>query len=304
MSMKLERAVWSYWDKPFRHHHNSVWWSERHHLLAWILSLETARRHYPETVLHTDREGHRLLVDGLGLGFTEVHTDLDQLDGADPDWWVLGKLYTYRAQERPFIHIDTDVFLWQPIDPAVSSAPVFGQNPEWFNFDGGSWYQPKYYDQCLRQQGGWMPEAWRWYVDRRGGEAVCCGILGGQSPEFIRDYADQAIRFISHPDNQPIWAGMEHKIGDNILFEQYFLSACIAFHTQQANTRFQGITTGYVFESPEVAYQGDKAREIGYTHLIGGAKRNEEYARRLEARVARDYPNAYRRCLEYLRKAA
>lgn len=304
MNGLIRRAVWSYWTKPFSHHYSSVWKSEKHHLLAWILSLETARRHCSETVLYTDDVGYELLVEGLGLNFTEVHTDLNCLKGADPDWWVLGKLYAYQAQEKPFIHIDTDVFLWNPIAKDVSSASVFGQNREWFHFDGGSWYQPKYYDERLRQEGGWMPEEWIWYVEHMGSEAVCCGVLGGQNCDFIRDYADKAIRFINHPDNQSIWASMDYKIGDNILFEQYFLSACIAFHTQQSNTQFQGINVGFIFESPEMAYQDDRAREIGYTHLIGGAKRNEEYAKRLEARVVREYPDLYKRCLNYYQRAA
>jgi hypothetical protein len=39
-----------------------------------------------------------------------------------------------------------------------------------------------------------------------------------------------------------------------------------------------------------------RARQRGYTHLIGGAKRNRKLARALENRVARDYPDRYERC--------
>ena len=294
----MDRAVWSFWTKPFHHHYNLMWKSEKHHLYAWILSLETARKHYPETALYTDDEGYDLLIERLGLNFTEVHTDLNCIKDADPDWWVLGKLHTYQAQEKPFIHIDSDVFLWKAIAKYVTSASVFGQNPEWFDINGGSWYQPKNYHERLRQGGGWMPEEWSWFVENQGGEAICCGILGGQDFEFIRDYASKAISFINHPDNQAIWASMDHKIGDNILFEQYFLSACIAFHKRHTKTQFKDINVAYVFESPDMAYQGERACEVGYTHLIGGAKRNEKYARHLEARVAREYPEFYKRCLD------
>ena len=179
MSVNIHRCIWSFWSKPFQMHCHKTWASEKHHLLAWILSVETARRHYPETVLYTDDEGARMLVDGLGLSFSEVSTALNDLHDADPEWWVLGKLHAYRAQKKPFIHIDNDAFLWQPLAPDIAAASVFTQSPEWFPFDGESWYRPRFYDQCLREQGGWMPDEWCWYIERGMGEAVACGVLGG-----------------------------------------------------------------------------------------------------------------------------
>src|SRR5512144_869064 len=107
------RAVWSFWSKPYAAHRVRVWASEKHHRLSWILSLERARRHYRPTVLYTDDDGVRLLVDGLGLDFDAVHTTLNALSATDPEWWALGKLYAYRSQSEAFVHVDNDVFLWK-----------------------------------------------------------------------------------------------------------------------------------------------------------------------------------------------
>jgi len=71
-------------------------------------------------MLVTDTEGARLLVDKLGLRFTTVMTTLTALDDADPEWWVLGKLWAYRAQTEPFVHLDNDVFLGDVMDPDVA----------------------------------------------------------------------------------------------------------------------------------------------------------------------------------------
>src|SRR6476646_849506 len=106
------RAVWSFWTKPFKEHHHDVWFSEKHHLLSWALSFETARKHYPETALITDEEGAELLVGHLGLEFEHVSTELSELRDADERWWVLGKLRAYCVQQEPFVHLDNDVFLW------------------------------------------------------------------------------------------------------------------------------------------------------------------------------------------------
>jgi hypothetical protein len=95
------KAVWSFWSKPFEAHRRHSWPSVRHHLFAWVLSVETARRHYPETCLVTDAAGARLLVDEIGLPFKHVSTELNTLDQYNPDWWALGKVYAYRMQTEP-----------------------------------------------------------------------------------------------------------------------------------------------------------------------------------------------------------
>jgi hypothetical protein len=57
------KAVWSFWSKPFAAHRHAMWPSEKHHLCSWVLSVETARQHYPDTWLVTDNAGARMLMD-------------------------------------------------------------------------------------------------------------------------------------------------------------------------------------------------------------------------------------------------
>ena len=95
---------------------------------------------------------------------------------------------------------------------------------------------------------------------------------------FVNHYADVAIRIIEHPANQTAWHLMGFKIGDNILFEQYLLSACIAYHANHETSPFYGVHVQCLFGSAGDAFTPDRAREAGYTHLIGGAKRNDELA--------------------------
>jgi hypothetical protein len=290
------RAVWSFWSRPFRDFHRRTWASERHHLLAWALSVETARRHYPDTALVTDSDGARLLVDALGLPFAQVSTQLDGLAGCDPEWWVLGKLHAYRVQERPFLHLDGDVFLWNALPPDVAVGAVIAQNPESFDFDGeDSWYRPRAVEAAVVEAGGWLPEEWRRFTASRTGAALCCGILGGHRTDMLREFADRAIRIIGHPANAPAWSRLDDRIGSNILFEQYFLAAFLAFH---------GIAPRCLFDSAVESWDPEAARRIGYTHLIGGSKSDPDLARRLEARVRRDHPEYHERILRLTPAAA
>jgi hypothetical protein len=299
--MSLLKAVWSFWAKPVRARCRRAWLSDRHHLCAWILSVETARKHYPHTCLYTDDAGARLLVDGLGLEFEHVSTALNALEEHDPAWWAIGKLYTYRLQTDPFVHLDNDVFLWKPLSQSVESAPVFAQNPEYF-IVGASYYQPQEFERVLRHlTDGWIPEEWTWYRSAgRPQRAECCGVFGGNRVDFVNHFADLAIRLIEHPANQRGWELLEEKIAHNILFEQYLLSACIEYHRDRPDSPYRDIDVQYVFRSSYDAFNPEDATKAGFTHLIAGAKRNATIAARLEKRVQQDYPEHYERCIKCL----
>jgi hypothetical protein len=295
------RAVWSFWSKPFAAHRHLVWSSDKHHLLSWVLSTETARRHYARSVLITDTAGARMLVDGIGLAFDEVDTTLDAIADADPSWWALGKLYAYRAQTEPFVHIDNDVFLFKALPQELESAPVFAQNAEHF-VPGQSFYRPEAVESALSVAShAWLPPEWLWY--RQNGansRGECCGVLGGSHVDFIRHYAAQAIRMIDEPGNRRALEALPDKLVHTCLLEQYLLAACIEYYRAHAGSPFDDVAIRYLFSSIEEAFSSETAARLGYTHLIADSKHDLAVMARLEARVARDYPDRFQGCTEYL----
>jgi len=288
-------AVWSFWSKPWDDLPGHAWDSSMHHFLSWILSFETARKHYPKTHLVTDTNGARILSELLGLEFDSISTHLDCLDCADPRWWALGKIYAYRMQEEPFVHIDSDVYMWEPLSPELETSSVIAQNPEYFTL-GKSWYHPEKFMKISRSK-GWLPEELDWFIGSgKCQKAECCGIFGGCDLDFIRFYANRAINLVEHPVNSHVWSQIG---GDNILVEQYYLSACLEYYRSIRGNRFADIDIGYVFESSEEAFRPGVAESVGFTHLIGGAKRNSSLLERLSRRVERDYPLQYEHCMKY-----
>jgi hypothetical protein len=295
------KAIWSFWTKP-HDYRRLTWLNERHHLLAWALSLGTVRQHYQHTTLHTDTPGKKLLVDAIGLEFENVSIALDALGECDPAWWGLAKLDAYRSQTEPFIHFDNDTFLWRRLPERIEFAQVLAQNPEDF-FLGTSYYTPEKFDQVLDANQGWVPEEWKWYGSigpRR--RAACCGVFGGNNLDFIRHYANTAFAMAEHPRNCARWACSKKENSDNLLFEQYLLSACINYHRGRADSPFRSIDIHYLFRDWDEALCSGAAAELGYTHLIGGAKRDLQVAERLEKRVEREYPECYERILEATQK--
>jgi hypothetical protein len=276
--------------------HRNIWLNEQSHWFSWVLSVESARKHYSELVLITDRDGARVLVDEIGLPFTEVTTELDALDDADCGWWAIGKLHAYRAQRRPFVHIDSDVFLWQRLPAILEYAPVFAQSPELLSdYDI---YEPARIHRLLQSHDGSIPPEFTWYLSRAFQVAACCGILGGNDVEFIRYYAGLAIDVALNPRNRSAWM-QEGDIGRHIpLIEQYLLCACVEYQQVQPVPVYPGVRIEYMF--PNASFE--RAAEVGYTHLLSDAKRHRDVIERLERVVRRDYPEYYSRCMEVSRR--
>jgi hypothetical protein len=291
------RAVWSFWSKPYEGHKGRAWREPRHHLLAWGLSLRLAREHFPETMLVTDSEGKALLVDRLGLEFTEVSTELDRLRGVDPGWWALGKLVAYSLQDRPFVHLDTDVFLWRPLPQALASAPVFAQCPERHAYGQGR-CDPLKIELLFERHGLSVPVEWEWAVSLEANwfREENCGIVGGNRVDFLRHYADTAIRMVTDPAHAPAWSEMPHKDEFNMLMEQFWLAACVDYHRLHPQSPFRGIAVRYLFSTMDAAFNPEVAAQAGFTHLLYDTKSHPEVAARLERRVAEIDPAFLRHC--------
>jgi hypothetical protein len=287
------RAVWSFWSAPFVAHYRHSWARPVDHLLSWVISVKTATRHYPDAMLVTDSPGRRLLVDRLGLPFTAVSTELDALDGRDVAWWMLGKLVAYRLQTGPFVHIDSDVFLWNRLPPHMTDSPVLAQNPEYHQRAD---YGIDELGATLRENDGWLPDEWEWasaldHIVR----VENCGILGGQDAAFLHHYAMVALAMVQCEANQEALRSFSVGFWHNCAVEQFLLAACIGFHAARSGSPYYGVRVAHLFPSWTEANDTNYAGRVGYTHLMGG-KRIPAAGQRLAARVQRDWPAFYRRC--------
>lgn len=296
------KAVWSYWSKPLQEGIAARWQSQENFLLSWVLSVESARKHYPRTCFCGDSTSAALLVDGLGLQFDEVQLALDDLVDADPHWWALGKLYAYLAQDEPFVHIENDSFLWKRLPAHVEAAPVFAQNPEYFLSGLSREYLLDTIEEALcADEACWLPPEWPWarriYADHQ--RAIGCGIFGGRHIGFIHHYAATVIRFVQEPANQRALSGLSQRFLHMLSAEQFVLGACVDYHRHSPCSQFQGVAIEFLFTSLNEALR--PLNDVGYTHLIGPAKHNPRIAKRIAERVAQDYPEQYKRCQSFVR---
>lgn len=292
------RAVWSFWSRPYYAGY-SRWYTDWHHWLGWGLSLHTVSQFYPDTSLVTDDAGARILIDRLQLPFVHVSTLLNKIRNDDADWWSLGKLEAYRHQDEPFAHVDADLFLWKRLAREVELADVFAQNPEPITL-GASLYTPEELESVIGA--GWLPSEWSWYRRQPKLESQCCGVLGGNRLDFIKHYANTALRIIRNPRNRSAMKRLREKSRHMLLIEQFVLTACVEYHRTQ-RSRFGEIEMRHVFATVDEALNPQASIRAGFTHLAGPAKRNPRVARHLEHRVRKEIPEFYERCTNILTQA-
>ena len=290
------RAVWSFWSEPYRSHYAGVWGTPLNHWLAWVVSVLSASKHYPDTLLVTDTSGAKILVDQLGLPFAAVSTELDRLRGRDSGWWVLGKLIAYQLQTTPFVHIDSDAFLWKRLPAALEMASVMVQHQERYGA-GQDIYRPQDVERSFAETGGVLPVEWEWARSQGPGlTAENCGILGGHDLAFLRHYAETALALVERPENNAGWMQHPHKWRFTYIVEQFLLSACLGYHRFHPTSPHKGVRAHYLFRSWDEARNPNLAAKVGFTHLMGESKRAPVVMQRLADRVRRDWPDYFRRC--------
>ncbi len=249
-------------------------------------------------MLVTDTWGKRLLIDQLGLGFTRVSTELDSLDDADPAWWALGKLFAYRLQHEPFLHLDTDVFLWKPLPAALLAAPVFAQYPEEHTALDDSTH-PEDVETAFARENLRVPAEWEWSRSRSpySFREANCGIVGGMNSGFLRYYADRAIGMALNPLHATAWRRCPDSGTFNMLLEQFFLDSCVMYHRSHPESPFRGVFMRYLFTTQAEGFDMQYAARAGFTHLLGDAKRNPRVLERLEERMRLEDEPFYRHCV-------
>ena len=299
------RAVWSFWSKPFLAFKGRIWREPWHHLLAWGLSVRLASKHYPDTMLVTDQAGAELLVERLGLRFTHVRTDLEQLRHADVGWWALGKLFAYSMQDRPFVHLDTDVFLWKRLPARLEGAAVFTQCPE-THPPLDEWCGPGDIEAAFAAHNLVLPPEWQWTRSQPsvGFREENCGILGGTRVDFIRHFSQLGLELALNPVYAQAWAKLPYKAGYMMMIEQFLLAACLDYHRVHPGSPFSGIRGRHLFSSWAQAFDPLVTARVGYTHLLGDAKTHPGITQRLEHRMQREDPELFRRCIRVAQTAS
>ena len=250
------RGVMSLWTKT------PMFVPTRGPMLIQTLAVNLAARVFAETEFVTDKRGAEIAV-LLGWPFGEISTPLE-------DWpadglahiWALGKLVACALQTKPFVQFDGDVLLFKPLPKRLTRHRLIAQSPDF----------PHYYSSRD------MRAAQALAGFESGGTSYNAGLLGGNDVALVRAYAwaglDLAQKFRGSPLNGTT---------TSMIVEQYQLGVF---------SRRVGVEIGTLLPLAPTRKQVAKA---GYAHLTGGAKREDKWIAKAEARMAADFPEAYER---------
>lgn len=247
------KIYYSYWENGWR--------PEALNLDMWRLSVELAKKHYGKKNIYliTKTESAHLFKD---FEFAEIITVLDKM----PDFqktWSLGKIYAFKeaAKNGPFVHLDSDVFLWEPLPESLLNSYVFAQSPdESIKRDNGLWGSP--YDLGhIKNIYGKLPEDWQNVLDSQVDKTVInMGIFGGSNTKFISDYCDFVLEMILNPEFYDLWNGINK--GEHI-------TACLPCLIEQFNLKIfaekKGVEVKFLLDDLN---DKNKKSYLKYTHLM------------------------------------
>lgn len=265
------------------------WLNQESHLMSWALSCLSISKHY-DVALYTDTEGKRMLVDRLKLPYKEVHVVYDDL-AVLPHHWAIAKIKTYTLQVEPFIHVDGDIYIPNPLPDDILKAGLVAQNREI-----GTKYYRRMVDRMLSFGTIKLPRYIEQGLEEESISSYNMGIFGGNDVDFIHEYCDEAMRFVR--DNDINNASLPHsRVVCNIFFEQIILAAFADLKKREvASVLGRDVKDeGYSgFEFCDLAYYEQRA----FFHLLGGHKRNPYNCDMIGKTLLRLYPEYYERIVK------
>lgn len=282
------KIVHSYWSKPFLESQDGSLggWSQRiFHYMSWALSCLKFREIYDRMELVTDKEGQNLLIDKLGLPYTNVQVALNELDHYPSYLWALGKLYAYGIQEEPFIHVDGDFYIWQRFPTEIEEAPLVA-----FHKEDGFVYDRIYYEDVSTTLNYIPDEIIKFRQDIPDVIEANAGIIGGNDYMFFKEYVRKAFDFVNK--NRQHLDTLKYKDKFNSIFEQY-LFYCLAWRRRKS-IRF--LIEGKValdFSDQVLFYLLPHIKT--FIHAAGFWKNNFFIGEQVAMRLAYEYPEYYRR---------
>lgn len=215
-------------------------------LASTELSARLAKKHFGRIELYTNAEGKEL-VNGFANVYDKIH--LSHTSEIIPEGWTYSKILTYSLQKEPFIHLDNDVFLFDPLPEDILNTDVFFQNVEALTKECHHfyWHTAKEFKTELADIQPICPAY-----------AINTGVLGCNNLKFIKSYAKEAKKLYSRIAEHCYTSDFT-RIHIPILMEQQL----IVSHLADLDVKF------LFNEDFEANYAGLK-----YTHLIADSKRN------------------------------
>ena len=219
--------VQSFWSKPFLNLDSSVvnyrsaggFIDKRYFYYCWALSFLHLKELGERIILFTDDTGMYLLVDVLGLDYSDIFVEFNQLDHLPSAYWAIPKLVAYSRVNTPFLHVDGDLLVYNGFKNLE-----LGNKGRVFEFENRALSKEHIGTIELLDRIA-LPES------PDGGFAeLNCGVVGGTDYRFFNDFAEYSLSLFYNNLSKLDTGNLKYnKNVINSYFEQY-LAFCYARH--------------------------------------------------------------------------
>lgn len=281
------KIIQSFWSKPFltkkQQESNADrtiggYNNEEQFWTAMALSCLTLSEFY-EVELITDSFGKEILTNKLNLPYKKVSTELDSLQDYDASLWALGKIKAFSLQREPFLHVDNDVFIWEPFPSHFEKRDLIAQSEE--NNKSGV-----YTDICnfIESESFIVPEILKPYLKEYKTKETCAynaGIIGGCNIDFFQLFSRYAFQLVD------LNIGKLNKI-DTGLFNMFFEQSL--FYSLSLNQNIPVFTLFPNSGGEYIPVEFDLIPKRWYIHTIGITKRYDTVCEQVHLRLLQKNP--------------
>ena len=282
----IEKAVFSYFNPEDSFFHRCGFSLYSDFLYTTALAVLCASRHFKEVEMVTNDWGVDMFKK-IGLPVTSYSNKLNEMKDVSRFFWAYGKLLAYTEQKVPFVHLDNDVFVWDPLPRRILKADLCFQSHEPFELAGYGYYdmlKPCWNDMPVRPQK---------IVDNEVTDfAYNCGICGGHNLDFFKEWIECSRQYIFAEENQQNFFEKYASvmIHQNLFHEQYFAASLIKMHGMRKKVE---VLDADVTKIPD---------KLKYTHLWGTTKKDFSMMRRVNMRLQIEDPKFHKRVTGFIKK--
>jgi hypothetical protein len=286
------KIIQSFWSKPAFHSVQNYlnarkfggWLNFKYFLISAAYSCLTLRKNHKKVYLYTDTQGQELMDDLLRLPFEEISTSLNQLGDEDHRLWIRGKMHVIEQQQEPFIHVDNDIYVWEPLPTpnrfiVQSRVPIWTEyklslNEIFANFD--------YIPECLLQR----PTEKTMVAN--------VGLIGGHDIDFFQRFCELSRNLLERNRKHLPVIGIG---GFNQMMEEYLFTSMLRHENKDVFYLLESFNHNFPpshlnFSLVPVVYH--------YIHLIGNHKQSAYACEQLELRLKYEFPEYHTRVIQVL----
>lgn len=285
--MRIVQTFWTAGRDPLKHPFG--WAHPEYNLMSWALSCLSLREHYDEVALYTDREGYDVLINKLHLPYTEVNVVYDE-NLCLPHHWAYAKIKTYSMQKKPFLHVDGDVYLPQPVPEDILNAPLIAQNREI-----GTCYYRSMIDRMLSFPEIFLPEYIQSGLTTQSIASYNMGIFGGNDIDFIQRYCQEVENFMQ-TNNMNDSSMRCSRARCNIFFEQVYMAIMAEQENNYVASLHENAVKDKGYSSREFCdFENFEKRQL--LHVLGGHKKISHNFELLEKTMLRLHEEYFTRII-------